>query len=659
MSENPHEAQKSLTLEQLPPDILKQILAFDGLTRAIIRLWTSGSPLIRQNIRRSATIMAFECQIERVFAQLPILLTELTSLQFLTVRRGQWFDLTDIPGTIKLLNHLGSSLEKLVLHFKSNNIYEPISDLSECQTTKSAADIPHKLPIDIGDTYINFAKCFPKLQWLEIGNQLAQFRSIRSLPSTLTRLNVFFNPNVEIVPFPAGLIRLEVSAPTRLPKEFWPALPSGLEYLDLSNYGSSTSMEVEDLAALPRSIKRLVMSTYAWTPPTAEHIKALPPHLESLENVSNSMLQFLDGLPTRLTKRLLIGGTFGISSALSPADIRSMPRSMIALQCRLKDLSELTPSDFPSSLTYLRATWSTSYDDFGTMLPAQLRTLETRSPILSTQLISQFPKGLTELTLRTDKPSGTEISGFPPGLKCLSLNCGSKEAILHIGNLPQSLTVIELNLVISVRSLFSLPPRLRTLHIAGMTNWTDFDPKDAKTIERIGYLRSEAEKEGIFADELAPTYRPREYGVFDLLPRTLSHLYFGNWVVLEKLEPPVWQSLPKNLQTLESSRNIKPMPPDVLDYLHFDTTAPSLCLPGTTWRDEHIKRLSPHLNGFSAERCTWLITPACVPWMPYCTSINLAWPVEVQEAYKELWEKRKGCMTGMDKAGFHALDPRY
>lgn len=675
-------ARKSLNVTQLPGEVFEIVFSHHGLTRGIIRLWTSGSPAMRHHIRRCATVMVFECQLERVFARVPLLLAELTSLRSLTISRGQWYRITDIPGVVKLLNRLGSTLEKLILHFKSHNIYEPDSGDScsaddgdccssgSCSTgcsSSSCSKGPNTANADYStspvgppeDGHINFAKHFPRLLWLEIGTQGSQFRSIRLLPPTLTRLKAYFNPNMEVDAFPPSLTYLEASSPSRLPKSFWAALPAGLECLDLSNYGSSTEMAIEDLFALPRSLKRLVMTTYAWTP-TAEHLKALPPNLDSLENVSNISCQFLEGLPTRLKKRLLMGGTFGNSLALSPSQIRSIPRSMTALQCRLKEMSDLTPSDLPTSLTYLRLTWSESFDQIGMILPSTLCTLEIRCPTVSTTLFAQLPKNLTHLSVSASKVEGSEFSSFPPLLQHLSLRVSGKNLpVVTIGKLPETLRYADLFLHIDVQSLFSLPPLLRTLHIAGLSNWSFFDPADPKTIERIEFLREEARKDGVVANELAPTFRPREYGVFDLLPRTLNNLQFGPSVELEKLAATVWQSLPKNLSNFQSARSTDPMPADVLDYLYYENIAPDLCLPQTTWRDDHIKRLSPHLNLFETPRATWNITSASAPWMPYCASLNLGWTNEVQEAYNELLVKRNACLKAHDREAFHALDPRY
>ena len=251
-------------------------------------------------------------------------------------------------------------------------------------------------------------------------------------------------------------------------------------------------------------------------------------------------------------------------------------------------------------------------------------------------MINLLPPTLTNLKVEAySSQRNDEIINFPPSLTILKLaeyNSHTKPPAA-IGKIPDSVTKLLLNIRIAASSLTQLPSRLAKLRLGHLSELDSFDPKDPATVERIAYLRQVAQKDGFILKERSS---PHEYHLWDLLPRTLTKLDLGGNTELETLDAPVWQSIPENLQSLLLWREKVALHLQTLSYLPLETITTELRLPRVTWRDEDIKRLNPLLRKFKCQPgCTWLLTLACVPWVPRNIEVG-EWEVDFQRAFRAL-----------------------
>ena len=295
-----------------------------------------------------------------------------------------------------------------------------------------------------------------------------------------------------------------------------------------------------------------------------------------------------------------------------------------------------TPYRLPPTLTHLEVRF--------------LRTLCLKAKRISDDDINKLPPNLTHLNLYMGKIVGNEPIRLPPSLVELEIRIPRKEAMPPFAAMPHSLTsVLFPQGSIEISTLLALPPLLRTFEVGIISDLATFDPVDAENVERITYLRRMAQEAGFVFDETLPTLTPREYGVYDLLPRTLTKFVL---VYMMGDQPPTghWQSLPKRLSHLVLLGST-----DDLDYLPFETVDKFLSVANVAWKDKHVKRLNPRLLELSARNSTWDVTSEFAPWMPREPTIGGDF---VCEELEELQAQRREALENLDREAFHALNPR-
>ena len=648
-----------LKLEHLPIDIISPILSFNGMSRAVIRLWTSGSPAMRRLVK-STKVMHFESHLELDFALLPSILGELSSLRSLTIDRGS-YRLIGISKTLNLLQTLSPTLEQLILLFDSS---VQLCSPGYLKTQSPAPRQDSQTTEKADNTYLDLAKCFPRLQWLEFGTSYkvsCGFPQI--LPSTLTRLVGPFkvqdsSTSYYIPPLVTHLTAY--GAPTHL-ESFFEALPRSLEHLDLSAPGNDSLLTIDALLALPRSLKALKISpktSINWSGSTYL-LHALPPTLEVLTNIACNLGDLTHLLPTLKTLHFLYQ-----TISISPAQVRQLSRSMTSLQLLFLDYEDLSKDDFPPSLTHLQLE-GTFGNFYVPLLPFEhLRSLNLEFVYLSCSFIKQFPPKLTRLTLLiVEAKDGNEVVEFPPFLEHLNLTIERFREMDSLEmSLPQTLTSLGLTLPkITIGNILALPLCLCSLHLKGSAGHlvSTFMPPDADMIAKIELLRRSAEAKGVFADETLPARQPREFGLFDLLPRTLTYLKIDGSA---EFDDATWHSLPKKLETLmivspythydeDKSAIGAPLP---CDYIPFESVTTQLLLDGATLEDRHFKRLNPRLQVLTISRGSKMFNnlEACLPWIPRQILLecgNGARQLDYQS-------KRRSALYKLDRQGFHALN---
>ena len=603
----------------------------------------TGSRVLQRKVLLAASNMHLESSLVLDFARLPPLIAQMTSLRSLTIIRD-YIELLDENHTLEVLKSVAPTLEKLILRMNNSCQLFELRDLSV--PTDTSED-----PLLDPDEPSNYlATRFQRLQWLQFDTHGSCFYGAETpyrLPPTLTHLEVSFEDDEtdEVTPLPPSLTHLLVRSTRRLSQSFFDALPSGLECLDLSNCLSGQALSIEQVQALPRSLKKIVMAhRYRWWEPTSEMIEALPPQLDSLINV-NIPNDIVLEIYSRLKQ-------FSTKHTLEPSQVRGFSRNMELLKFKLKNQHELTSGDFPPSLTYLKLelTGENIFEHLGSFLPSKhLRTLRLTARLMSLKVINTFPPSLTKLSIYLHEHlDDTETIHLPPSLEVLVLESGDNDEHWSFAPMPHSLTTFKLiRHRINFSTLFALPPLLRTLEVGKISDMATFDPDDALNVERITYLRKMAQEAGFDFDETLPTRTPREYGVYDLLPRTLTQLAMTTRNG-ETLPTGHWQSLPKNLSHLELHGAA-----DDLDYLPFESITENLSVGNATWKDKHVKRLNPRLRHWPFwHDVKWDITSECVPWIPR----DIEYPPRSE--FEELTLRRREALKNLDREAFHALNSR-
>ena len=642
-SESPEALNSGFKLEKLPRELLEVVLSFDGMTRPVIRLFTSGSVVMRRNVCLSATIMHLESFKHPDFTLLPSILPSLSYLRALTIDcHGHY--LVGVPYTIDLLKRLSPTLEKLILRVENaTDLCEPNPD-QRCwsQSSASLAD-PDYAALQADDAYVDLTACFPRLKWLELGGgPLFLSPAPQALPPTLTHLTCYFGSLSATQSFvlPPSLISLKALVQEWFPcQRFWDTLPATLEHFEIEK---ARRMKLKHFEALPRSLKSLKVESIELT---SDLIKALPPHLESIDSVCNHRLQFLDGLPTWPTLTRLNLNTYR-PNPFSPAQLRQMSRSLTSLEFNLENVEDMIAGDFPPLLTHLNLKVAGSFDRLGTFLLSLplLRTLIIGASELSVELINQLPPYLTKLELYPGNLIHPELPIIlPPSLVSFAIIPWDSAPTMDFAPFPPHLTDAELG-VITIPTLYLLPSHLRSLEFECM-NFTQFDRNSTATIDRVAYLRKEALADGSISQGDLESLESRNVAVFDLLPRTLTKLSLHG--SLEPIEASEWQSLPNKLSYLQIASNTSKLSKDCLDYIPFEN-ADSLLLRPLDLEGRHIKRLNQNLKLLKFEELK-STTPDDLMWIPR----GVIGEFDAIPGVKELIKRRLNALKSLDRKAFH------
>lgn len=666
-------SKSTFRLDRLTSEVVTHILGFQGMSLAILRLWTSGSHVIQQLLRRAAWHMKLEAPSAYEIYRFPQMLTSLTSLRSLSIVSPHYLihrGLLRIQ-MVKVLLELSPTLEKLVLLFAASaGFFAPHHGLSTFSRATRTSRNDYELPHHEYLIFVDAETSFPRLQWLELDDNTAWLPA--ALPPTLTHLACQYGEtgsiyiNYEAL-LQSKLIYMRASSTEQFPLAFFQALPPSLEHLSLHVAGFRTTFEpdIEHLEALPRSLRTLELQTSDNWAPSPEQLMALPPSLESIFKVSNKHSTFLADLPTRL-KELIID-TNGLPIPNTAEDVRRLSRDMRLLKIWLKDMHQLRPDDFPAaSLTNLSlSTYDKSFENgLAPLLGpksawSSLSTLELFVQTLKTSEINSIlPDTLTELDLKAhtflDKQS-TSIT-LPPHLTRLTVSeLSHKDDIpMAFDRMPDSLTKLRLMLLVDVSSaLLSLPLCLRSLRLNRL-DWSLFDALDPDTIAKIQLLRKVGRLYDFGVEKDSSASALRSYQLFDLLPRSLKKLQLGEDCNAEKLDILAWQALPRGLQKLHvPTLNNVPLPSDLLDYLPLESICIEMLLAPVTVEDRHIKRLHPSLTRMALyPDTTWALSPAGIRSIPKDVSSEWISDPSVQESIKKLNLKRDQALADGD---FQAL----
>lgn len=663
MDKDEGQARNGTLFESLHSDVFVHILGFRRMTQPTIRLFLTGSPIVRHMICRSATTMTFKSYLELDFSLLPSMLGNLANLRALTVI-CKHSPLVNPAHTRSVLESLSPTLEKLTLRMTgAGQLFDPTSralfdavpkDQDESDSRDSGT--PPQPIIDLG-------KRFPKLKSLKL-LEVDDIDSctLKCLPHSLTRLVFGFtiHEKTETFAFPPNLLHLKVHASDFLPQSFWDALPQGLETLNLHHIATSDGLTIESAKALPRSLKRLVLPRNPHIGLTSDIVAALPPQLESIANVHHSIFNHFPGNLTEVD-------TGRHHLALTPLALRQLPRTITSLCSGLKGETQLGVGDFLPLLRKLDISLNGEAlsDNLGCLLPSNhLHTLELQAKNMNIVLISQLPATLTRLSVAAPfiKVEETDVLQLPPLLTfCAITSQKLSKVALKIARMPDSLTRVQLSLATDLSTLFMLPPLLSGFEVNDVPNFLDFDPNDPVTIERILHVRNEAARAGFIFDEPLSPSTDRAYALFDILPRTLKWLSFGRAFSLEKLASTAWRSIPPNLKYFEIWNWNDDFPADFLDFLPYENVTKCLALPRAAVRDEHIKRLNPQLreifDPLAEHGHRWELTSACVPWIPRGIPHWFIRPEYVENVYVDLRAQRMDCLRRCDREGFRALLP--
>lgn len=660
-AEAPESPLNRFELAKLPSELIGHILSFDDLAIGATRLWKSGSNAIRHHIRRSVYAVTLSSHMKVDFAKLPSMLSELASLRSLKIDR-QGMPLVDISYTSSILRSLPPCLETLVMDFKgAAALCEPNPALRSPVYFGAPGGPTHEYPMPTDADYVDLAACFPRLQTL-ILEYRDSFRSPQVLPRSLTHLECGLHILLSAtgVVFPPLLTHMALFSGTEFPAAFWDALPRGLEILDLRSARSGRTMTLEQAEKLPRSLKTLLMHQFMPWNPSIEQLAALP--RQQLETLGNAIFDYNGALSRLFPSMTALTNFSERATTLSPSQLRELSRSFTFLSLTLTHGHQLGKGDFPPSLTTLDLTLAipgpslqapnNTVESIGLLLPAQLTSLKLASSQLTRALINQLPPNLTRLIIISrGKIKGTETLTFPPSLTELEIDGqpNLQKPVMAIGKIPDTVTRLDLRLPLDVSSLFMLPSRLREAHFTQLRGLTAFNPQDSKAIERILHLRKAALESGLDLNEPSP---PREYGVWDFLPQSLTKLNLGDQTALADLGASVWQSLPQSLSQISLSCGIHP---NSLEHFPLENMI-QLSLSGVQWRDEHIKRLNPRLQSFKTTvAAAFTLTPACAPWIPRDLHFSCIPSQRAQSALQKLSAKRSECLAASDRQGFNLL----
>ena len=645
-SESPEALNSGFKLEKLPRELLEVVLSFDGMTLPAIRLFTSGSVVMRRNVCLSATVMHLESFKVPNFTLLPSILPSLSYLRALTIDcYGE--SLIGARIVIDLLKRISPTLEKLILRVHhAIDICEPNPDFRHWDWSYDPNLKRDNAALQAADAYVDLTTCFPRLKWLELGGgPLFLSPAPQALPPTLTHLTCYFGssgPISQAIALPPSLTYLKAKAwhDKIPPPSFWNTLPATLEHLDIEN---ADLMQLKHFEALPRSLKSLKLNNI-WL--TSDLIKALPPHLESIDSVCNHDLQFLDGLPTWPTLTRLNLNTHQ-SKPFFPAQLRQMSRSLTSLDLSLQNVEDMIAGDFPPLLTHLNLKAETSFEHLGPLLLSTplLRTLVADIPTVSTKLINQLPPYLTELKVCSSKVDGTNPPAvLPPSLVFLGVTA-PYDALMNFASFPATLTSADL-CGISIPTLYLLPSRLHSLSFT-CRDFTQFDRNSTATLDRVAYLRKEALADGFISQRDLESLGSRSVAVFDLLPRTLTKLtVLGQ---LEPIEAPDWQSLPNKLSDLRIESHTIKLSKDSLNYIPYESVVTSLHMEHLTFEGEHIKRLNRNLKRLRVAELR-PTTLEDVMWIP--RGIRFSFRDSTVAGTTELIERRHKARKTLDRKAF-------
>lgn len=596
----------ALCLAGLAPQVLDEILSFNGSNLSVIPLYLTGDKSLMHKIELSITSMSLQSRELYNNRFLPKLLEKLRSVREFRLSSIDYilYGPVSIVSSLKLLS---STLTKLEIRMIPSTYSGELSELLDGRSPDSLRPL-HRFALI--DPLINAIPSFPNLRSLLLSEMCTLTVSdVKRLPSSLTELGASFlvKEYLEVAAaLPQSLQRLKIARRDRatFSAEFYAALPRSLVSIIISQ---NHALNKEIVESLPRTLTELDGPHLSGLNSAA--VSCLPPDLTSLAASSYADPTELESalrlLPSSLkTLELSLSGV-----TLTSHLIRVLPRSLLTLKSNL-DLSEVGPKDWPPCLTELSSQAVTSFTESAiASLPQSLRSFCLFGVTLADpSLISILPKSITRLELSIG-PISTGIT-FPPLLATLALRCkNGKDMPLPL--LPSTLTSLNLpNTSIKGADLIHLPPRLRMLCLNSLDP-TNYNPLDPAHIERARELAQIGlEEDGTNRAALPPKTLKRA-SMFRLLPRTLESLQFYILLHPDRLKPKDWAKLP-NLTLLSISTDINP---DALLYIPTKRLC-TILIVLQQLHDKHVKALPRQLRPSSIIVSTYHLTPKAVKYAP-------------------------------------------
>ena len=451
------------------------------------------------------------------------------------------------------IQQLPSTLKKLIIRVKnSHRAIFPPSPSHIGNTPHSALQMTAKESYDLS---WSFTGAFPQLETLELDSLESWTpRDCDLLPSSITSLTLSLSDYVDdatIIQWPPLLVSLKIYSGVPNFLSFWTHLPPHLASLYLRAYSDDLPSPDIITSALPRSLARLEGGFDARL-----SLIDLPPGLESIDthwihNFDPNTAPIRRILPNlkRLTTR-----------ELTTQLVCSLPPTIQSIKADTMD--DIIPRhQWPQTLTDL------------TVSCGQLHLFN---------FATSLPRSLLQILVTFNEFVGASIAYLPPRLTSLRLECSSwtsEEGLdLPFGNLPSSITDLQLESHILASQLKHLPPRLKTLVFYDLTIDYDFNPSDDMEIEAM-MLRFEIGRRERILESFDFTQLKRA-SVLALLPRTLTKLTFERAGSIDD-----WTHLPPLIESFTSgdSHNL-----DFLRQLPHMTNLRSLIVKLDGVEEEHL-----------------------------------------------------------------------
>lgn len=419
--------------QDLPPELLGEILSFDEVNHKSLYLFLCGSKILNRKLAIGVHTVELQVVKQFILVALPSFLTSLRSLRSLRVS-VQFTNVARVSSFADILRNLSSTLEKLVLDtpFAIDFMFH-VFPASSAAGSKAS-----------GERNYDISSMFPRLRTLILPEKYMIRAPCRfSFSESLTELRCSLDAEVEQALFsalPRPLLYLTVDyLGGGTDVENWELLPPHLETFVIGRGGYATIIPFEYIRKLPRTLTRMTIPSRAAEFSLA-FVSALPPALKAISAYSTKEAD-LERLFCSLPPQLETFGPF-------------------------------------ATMTFPRAVFR--------MLPPTVTSLGTCFDIVG-MLAIDLPPRLTSLTLRGSGSNFTAENALvlPPTITHLSLSNATSIEHDALPLLPANLRSLECSLApkwttnIDEVQLLVFPSRLRSLHLATSRRY----PPDKNTFD--------------------------------------------------------------------------------------------------------------------------------------------------------------------------------
>ena len=468
------------------------------------------------------------------YQKIPRFISELPSVASLSVAVG-----TLTPGLLlwpSVLESIPKSINSLELHCDDSHCFLLHGgSLPPTQVPKN--EIPSDLP-----PLIDLSAVFPHLTTLKL--RIFEKELLRFLPSTLTHLSIGDTFNLP----------------------FMSLLPRSLEIFDCKievfNEYAETDFQMDDF-----------LSDLTLGPPNMR----LPQEISTAISTSPTLF---DPIPFHWTSKLPEGLEY-----LEDSSERFPPQLLAAAPRSLTQLELMYLTDWPDYLQLYKDKKSGGANDYWSIWPPSLLTLDLSVPALDQPTMEAIPKSLTKLTIHLDGKSDEvriAASQLPPHLTSLALAFGRRiDSDLYIdGVLPSSLHHLRVSglFEVALAPKCNLPPSITSLNLETLktlsgaisplpialikivirkweTSWFSLLPRTVASIEIASLKLSDDDiKSKLLFDGTPEMLACLSVATLDVGRRqfTLSEPHLPDWPVIETIR------LPKELKV--SSADLRRLP---------------------------------------------------------------------------------------------------